>query len=190
LDAVGKPLSGAKASLVDASGKTVSDVISTDLNGRAIFKVPYATVLNSTNHKLSLLGKLTVEGSNQTVTNILTTDAVVLTANVANNALQLTSNTNPVGVDIPKLLTFKVSAATQAELSGKTVKFATTNGTVTPQVAITNIRQENGMWVGDATTTFRCCSLNSYDISDIWYKCYLCCSKSKSWRTCYDFDTV
>ncbi|ENU25691.1 Ig-like domain-containing protein [Acinetobacter modestus] len=154
LDAVGKPLSGAKASLVDASGKTVSDVISTDLNGRAIFKVPYATVLNSTNHKLSLLGKLTVEGSNQTVTNILTTDAVVLTANVANNALQLTSNTNPVGVDIPKLLTFKVSAATQAELSGKTVKFATTNGTVTPQVAITNIRQENGMWVGDATTTF------------------------------------
>jgi hypothetical protein len=103
---------------------------------------------------LSLLGKLTVEGSNQTVTNILTTDAVVLTANVANNALQLTSNTNPVGVDIPKLLTFKVSAATQAELSGKTVKFATTNGTVTPQVAITNIRQENGMWVGDATTTF------------------------------------
>jgi phosphosulfolactate phosphohydrolase-like enzyme len=31
-------------------------------------------------------------------------------------------------------LTFKVTANTEAELKGKSVKFATTNGTVTPQV--------------------------------------------------------
>jgi hypothetical protein len=154
LDAIGTPLSGAKASLVDPSGKTITDVISTDQSGRAIFKVPYTTVLNSPDRKLSLVGKLAVEGSNQTVTNLLTTDAVILTANVANNVLQLTSNTDPVSVDIPKTLSFKVMAATQAQLNGQTVKFATTNGTVTPQALITNIRQENGMWVGDASTIF------------------------------------
>ncbi|MFM6905954.1 MAG: Ig-like domain-containing protein [Acinetobacter tjernbergiae] len=155
LDAVGSPLSGAKASLVDATGKTITDVIATDKSGRAVFKVPYTTVLNSPERKLSLLGKLTVEGANQTISNILTTDSVVLTANVANNVLQLTSDTNPVGIGIAKPLTFKVTASTQAELTGKSVKFATSNGTVSPQTAgITNIRQENGAWVGDATTTF------------------------------------
>ncbi len=155
LDAVGSPLSGAKASLVDATGKTITDVIATDKSGRAVFKIPYATVLNSPERKLSLLGKLTVEGANQTISNILTTDSVVLTANVANNVLQLTSDTNPVGIGIAKPLTFKVTASTQAELTGKSVKFATSNGAVSPQIAgITNIRQENGTWVGDATTTF------------------------------------
>jgi uncharacterized surface anchored protein len=69
LDAVGSPLVGAKASLVDVTGKTVTDLITTDVNGKAIFKVPYSTVLNSSNRKLSLLGKLTVEGANQTVSN-------------------------------------------------------------------------------------------------------------------------
>lgn len=155
LDAVGSPLSGAKASLVDATGKTIADVIATDQSGRAVFKVPYTTVLNSPERKLSLLGKLTVEGANQTINNILTTDSVVLTANVTNNVLQLTSDTNPVGIGIAKPLTFKVTASTQAELTGKSVKFATSNGTVSPQTAgITNIRQENGVWIGDATTTF------------------------------------
>ena len=155
LDAVGSPLSGAKASLVDATGKTIADVIATDQSGRAVFKVPYTTVLNSPERKLSLLGKLTVEGANQTISNILTTDSVVLTANVANNVLQLTSDTNTVGIGIAKPLTFKVTASTQAELTGKSVKFATSNGGVSPQIAgITNIRQENGVWVGDATTTF------------------------------------
>jgi hypothetical protein len=104
---------------------------------------------------LSLLGKLTVEGANQTISNILTTDSVVLTANVANNVLQLTSDTNPVGIGIAKPLTVKVTASTQAELTGKSVKFATSNGTVSSQtVGVANIRQENGVWVGDATTTF------------------------------------
>lgn len=155
LDAVGSPLSGAKASLVDATGKTIADVIATDQSGRAVFKVPYTTVLNSPERKLSLLGKLTVEGANQTINNILTTDSVVLTANVTNNVLQLTSDKNPVGIGIAKPLTFKVTASTQAELTGKSVKFATSNGTVSPQTAgITNIRQENGVWIGDATTTF------------------------------------
>ena len=155
LDAVGSPLSGAKASLVDATGKTIADVIATDQSGRAVFKVPYTTVLNSPERKLSLLGKLTVEGANQTISNILTTDSVVLTANVANNVLQLTSDTNPVGIGIAKPLTVKVTASTQAELTGKSVKFATSNGTVSSQtVGVANIRQENGVWVGDATTTF------------------------------------
>ncbi|WP_050041789.1 Ig-like domain-containing protein [Acinetobacter modestus] len=152
LDAVGSPLKGAKASLVDVTGKTITDLITTDVAGKAIFKVPYSTVLNSSNRKLSLLGKLTVEGANQTVSNLLTIDPVTLTANVADNALQLISNTDPVDIDVAKTLTFKVTANTEAELKGKVVKFATTNGTVTPEAFITNIRQENGKWVGEVST--------------------------------------
>lgn len=153
LDAIGNPLHNAQASLVDSTGKVITDVKTTDSNGRAIFKVPYSTVVSSANRQLSLIGKITVDAANQSISNLLSTDAVVLTANVVNNVLQLTSDTNPVGVDIPKLLTFKVAANTQAELSGKTIKFATTNGSVISQASIINIRQENGMWVGDASTT-------------------------------------
>lgn len=153
LDAVGSPLKGAKAGLVDVTGKTITDLITTDVAGKAIFKVPYSTVLNSSDRKLSLLGKLTVEGANQTVSNLLTIDPITLTANVADNVLQLISNTDPVGIDVAKSLTFKVTANTEAELKGKVVKFATTNGTVTPEALINNIRQENGKWVGEVTTT-------------------------------------
>lgn len=153
LDAVGAPLVGAKASLLDASGNTIGTAKNTNNDGKATFVVPYATVEASATRQLILTGKLTVEDQNQPVSNLLTTDSVTLIANVANNVLQLSSDTSPVGVDVPKVLTVKVSATTKVELENKMVLFATTNGTVTPQANIVNIRQEGSRWVGDASTT-------------------------------------
>lgn len=152
VDAAGKALVGAKASLVNASGEEVFSAIPTDVSGNAIFKIPYVTVRNSTNQKLELIAKIAVEGQNQTVSNLLSSGGIILTANIANKAIQAVSDSNPVGVGVNKNITVKVSALTQTELQGKTVSFETTNGTVTPTAAITNIRQENGQWVGDATT--------------------------------------
>ncbi|MDH0032639.1 MULTISPECIES: Ig-like domain-containing protein [unclassified Acinetobacter] len=153
LDAIGKPLIGAKASLLDASGNTVGDIKATDNDGKAVFKVPYSSVVGMANRQLILTGKLTVEDGNQPVSNLLTTESATLTANVANNILQLTSDPKPVGVGESKLISVKIIGDTKADLDGKEVVFATTNGTVTPKATITNIRQENGKWVGDASTT-------------------------------------
>lgn len=152
LDAVGAPLANAKASLVDSSGNPVGDTKTTNKDGKAIFAIPYSLVAGSANRQLILTGKLTVDGANQAISNLLTTDSVTLTANVANNVLQLISNTNPVGVDEVKTITVKVFGNTKADLDGKEVTFATTNGSVDPKATVTNIRQENGKWVGDAST--------------------------------------
>ncbi|WP_353169097.1 Ig-like domain-containing protein [Acinetobacter sp.] len=152
VDAAGKALVGAKASLVNASGEEVFSAIPTDGNGNAVFKIPYSTVRNSTNQKLELIAKIAVEGQNQAVSNLLSSGGIILTANISNKVIQTVSDSNPVGVGVNKNITVKVSAPTQTELQGKTVSFETTNGTVTPTAIITNIRQENGQWVGDATT--------------------------------------
>ncbi|WP_171304520.1 Ig-like domain-containing protein [Acinetobacter proteolyticus] len=152
LDAVGAPLENAKASLIDSSGNSVGDTKATNKDGKAIFQIPYSLVAGIPSRKLTLTGKLTVDGANQAISNLLTTDSVTLTANVANNVLQLVSNTNPVGVDEVKTITVKVFGNTKADLDGKEVTFATTNGSVDPKATVTNIRQENGKWVGDAST--------------------------------------
>ncbi|MGR2922830.1 Ig-like domain-containing protein [Acinetobacter sp. 1125_18A] len=152
VDAAGKALVGAKASLVNSSGEEVFSAVSTDNTGNAVFKIPYATVKNSPNQKLELIGKIAVEGNNQAVSNLLSSGGITLIANVANNVIQIVSDSNPVGVGVNKNITVKVSAPTQAELVGKIVNFETTNGAVTSTATITNIRQENGQWVGNATT--------------------------------------
>ncbi|WP_343621517.1 hypothetical protein [Acinetobacter proteolyticus] len=152
LDAVGAPLANAKASLVDSSGNQVGETKTTNKDGKATFAIPYSLVAGTANRQLILTGKLTVDGANQAISNLLTTDSVTLTANVANNVLQLVSNTNPVGVDEVKTITVKVFGNTKADLDGKEVTFATTNGSVDPKATVTNIRQENGKWVGDAST--------------------------------------
>ncbi|MDG9950801.1 Ig-like domain-containing protein [Acinetobacter ursingii] len=153
VDAAGKAIVGAKASLVNISGEEVFSAINTDNSGNAVFKIPYSTVRNSTNQKLELIGRITVEGQNQTVSNLLSSGGVILTANVVNNVIQVVSDSNPVSVGVNKNIIVKVSAPTQDELLNKTVSFETTNGTVTPKASITNIHQENGQWVGQATTT-------------------------------------
>lgn len=153
LDAVGKPLVGAKAGITDSNSNDIGTTKLTDSAGKATFTVPYATVLNRANQRLELLGKISVNTNEQTVNNLITTDSVTLVANVANDTLQVTSNSNGAGVGEAKAISIKVNAATQNELTNKTVTFATSNGTVTPEKAtITNIRQENGKWVGDAKT--------------------------------------
>lgn len=154
VDAVGNPLVGATASLIDSTGNSVGSNLITNAAGKAVFQIPYNTVLALTNHKLELTGKITVSGSNQLVSNLLTTDLVTLIANVSNNVIQSISNEDPVGVGESKTITVQVNASSQAELLGKTVSFDTTNGTVTPTTAtITNIHQENGKWVGNASTS-------------------------------------
>ena len=153
VDSAAKPLVGAKASLVDAAGNEVTAVTTTGSDGSAVFKIQYDKVKNSANQKLELVGKIAVDGQNQSVANLLTAGGITLAANIANNVLQAVSDSSPVGVGAAKKITVKVTANTQAELTGKTVNFETTNGTVTPSSAITNIRQENGKWVGDASTT-------------------------------------
>lgn len=153
LDAVGAPLIGAKASLLDASGNAVGESKSTNNDGKVVFQVPYSQVVSTANRQLTLTGKLTVEDGNQPVSNLLTTDSVTLVANVANNLLQSTSDTKPVGIGESKGLSVKVFGNTKADLDNKKVIFETTNGEVNPKVAnIENIRQENGKWVGDAST--------------------------------------
>ncbi|OTG84057.1 Ig-like domain-containing protein [Acinetobacter sp. ANC 4648] len=153
VDAAGKALEGAKASLVNAAGVEVFAFVTTDKDGNAAFKVPYSQVRNSVNQKLEVIGKITVDGLNQSVTNLLSSGGITLVANVANNVIQTISDSTPVGVGINKNITVKVSASTQAELIGQSVNFETTNGTVTAFSPITNIRQENGQWVGEASTT-------------------------------------
>ena len=155
VDAAGKALVGAKASLVDATGTELYPAVTTGQDGSATFKIPYDKVRNSPNQKLELLGKITVDGQNQSVSNLLSAGGVILAANIANNVIQTVSDSSPVGVGINKNIIVKVTAATQAELAGKTVNFETTNGTITPSSTITNIRQENDKWVGDATTTLK-----------------------------------
>ncbi|MGR3977328.1 hypothetical protein FW754_06555 [Acinetobacter sp. 1207_04] len=155
VDAAGKALVGAKASLVDATGAEVYSAVTTGQDGSATFKVPYDKVRNSPNQKLELLGKITVDGKNLSVSNLLSAGGVTLAANIANNVIQTVSDSSPVGVGISKNIIVKVTATTQAELIGKTVSFETTNGTITPSSTITNIRQESGKWVGDATTTLK-----------------------------------
>lgn len=154
LDAVGMPLAGASASLTDKAGNPIGVAKDTNASGKATFQVPYSSVITSAQNTLELVGKLTVNSNNQIVNNLLTTDSVVLIANVANNVLQKISDDKPAGVGEAKDIIVKVQASTQAELTGKQVTFATTNGEVTPTKAtITNIKQENGQWVGEAKTT-------------------------------------
>lgn len=154
VDAIGTPLAGASASLTDKSGNPIGVAKDTNTNGKATFQVPYSSVVTSPKNTLELIGKLTVNSSNQSVSNLLTTDSVVLIANVANNVLQKISDDKPTGVGEAKEIIVKIQAKTQAELVGKIVNFATTNGEVTPtQATITNIKQENGQWVGEAKTT-------------------------------------
>ena len=155
VDSAAKPLVGAKASLVDAAGNEVTAVTTTGSDGSAVFKIQYDKVKNSANQKLELVGKIAVDGQNQSVANLLTAGGITLAANIANNVLQAVSDSSPVGVGVAKDITVKVTANTQAELTGKTVNFETTNGTVTPTSPISNIRQENGKWVGDASTTLK-----------------------------------
>lgn len=153
VDAVGNPLIGATASLLDSTGNQVGSTFTTNAAGKAVFQVPYNTVFTQANHKLELTGKITVSTGNQSVSNLLTTDFVTLIANVSNNVLETVSNSNPVGVGEVKPITVQINAASQAALLGKSVNFDTTNGTVSPATAtITNVRQENGQWVGNATT--------------------------------------
>lgn len=153
VDSSGKALNGAKASLVDAQGKEIFAPIITDITGSAIFSIPYAQISNTANKKLELVGKITIDGQNQGVSNLLSAGGITLVANVANNVLQILSNSTPVGVGESKVIKVKVNAATQEALVGKKVNFETTNGTVTPTAIITNIRQENGKWVGEASAT-------------------------------------
>ncbi|OTG64656.1 Ig-like domain-containing protein [Acinetobacter silvestris] len=153
VDAAGKALESAKASLVNAAGVEVFAAVATDKDGNAVFKVPYLQVRNSANQKLELIGKITVDGQNQSVTNLLSSGGITLVANVANNVIQTISDSTPVGVGVSKNITVKVSAKTQAELTSQSVNFETTNGKVTASSPITNIRQENGQWVGEASTT-------------------------------------
>lgn len=154
LDAVGAPLMGANALITDVLGNQIGDPKSTDNTGRATFEVPYTTVLNKPQNKLEILGQISVSSGDQNVSNLMSTEAVTLIANVSNNVIQAISNSNGVAVGEAKTITVKVNAATRAELDGKTVKFATSNGDVlTTDAQITNIRQENGQWVGEASTT-------------------------------------
>ena len=153
VDAVGNPLTGAAASLLDSTGNQVGSTIVTNVAGKAVFQVPYNTVFSQPNNKLELTGKITVSTGNQAVSNLLTTDLVTLIANVSNNVIETVSNLNPVGVGEIKPITVQINAASQAVLLGKSVDFDTTNGTVSPATAtITNVRQENGQWMGNATT--------------------------------------
>lgn len=154
-DSAAKPLAGVKASLVDGTGMQISSAIMTSVDGSAVFRIPYSQVRNSANQKLELIGKIEVDGNNQSVSNLLTAGGITLAANIANNVIQSISDTSPVGIGVAKKIKVKVTANTQAELSGKNVNFETTNGTVTPSSPITNIRQENGKWVGEASTDLR-----------------------------------
>lgn len=154
-DSAAKPLAGVKASLVDGTGTQISSAIMTSVDGSAVFRIPYSQVRNSANQKLELIGKIEVDGNNQSVSNLLTAGGITLAANIANNVIQSISDTSPVGIGVAKKIKVKVTANTQAELSGKNVNFETTNGTVTPSSPITNIRQENGKWVGEASTDLR-----------------------------------
>ena len=108
VDAAGKALVGAKASLVDATGAEVYSAVTTGQDGSATFKVPYDKVRNSPNQKLELLGKITVDGKNLSVSNLLSAGGVTLAANIANNVIQTVSDSSPVGVGISKNIIVKV----------------------------------------------------------------------------------
>lgn len=153
VDAIGSSLVNVNANLIDIDGNDIAGTVLTNASGIAVFTIPYNLVKNSKNNKLEISGKVSVQANN-IYTNLLTTDSLTIVANVLNATLQNTTVSSNIAIGESKAISVKVNASSQAELTGKTVKFATTNGTVSPAVAsIENIQYVDGQWAGTAQTT-------------------------------------
>lgn len=153
-DAIGGALVGAKVKLVDVAGTQISGTgeALTSSIGEATFDVPFNLINSAPSQKLVVLAQVNAGSDSSNLQRSLS--SITLTALTKNKDFLVTSDNSvagEIGKPIPVSVTIKADA--QSKLAGQFVTFATSNGEVsTARVAVTNIRQENGTWVGSAST--------------------------------------
>lgn len=153
VDGKGLPIDDATVKLVDSTGKVIATSV-TAANGETSFDLSESAIAatGQLGLKAQLVGSIASrvqDSANQ----------LVLFSQAVDKTLAFTSNTvTRVNAGASAVIETQVAADTQAKLTGKTVKFVTSQGVFgnalnSQEVAITNIKQVSGKWVGVARVT-------------------------------------
>lgn len=149
LDGLGKAFVNTPISLFDGDGKLVATG-TTGSDGKAVFDVPYSKVIANSAKKLSLYAQIDGLAG---IRNQKSNSGLVLSAVESDESFAFTTSNDSIPISTSKLISVKIEANSQSALSGKKVNFATSLGTISNESAdIINIRQVNGVWVGEAST--------------------------------------
>lgn len=153
-DATGTSLIGVKVRLVDVSGNPISGIAEalTSSSGEATFEVPFDLINKSPSQKLVILGQIYTGSDSSTFQR--TSSNITLTALIKNNNFAaISDNSVPAEIGKPTPLSVVIKTDSRAKLEGQFVNFATSNGDVEQgQAPVSNIRLENGVWIGNAST--------------------------------------
>ena len=153
-DATGGSIIGAKVRLVDVSGNPITGLAEaiTSSIGEAAFEVPFELINKSPSQKMVILGQLYVGSDDSNFQR--SSSNITLTALTKNNDFVATSNNSiPAEIGKPIPLSVAIKTDSRAKLEGQFVSFATSNGSIQQEeAAVSNIRFENGVWIGNAST--------------------------------------